>query len=115
MCGVLVREQPVVICQTHINENTGEIVRVRAAFPWAGDYLNVYDRFGLAGRRSVCAHNIHAGDAELARLAATPSAVSHCPCSNAVSAADYSRCGGIWRPVCVSRQAQTPARVSGSE
>jgi guanine deaminase len=52
-------------------------------FPWADDYLAVYERFGLIGPRSVLAHNIHASESELQRLASSPATIAHCPCSNA--------------------------------
>jgi guanine deaminase len=84
VCQALLREQPDLLFQTHLNENPEEIAEVRAAFPWAGSYLEVYDRYGLAGARSVFAHNLHAADGELQRLAAAGSAVATCPCSNAV-------------------------------
>lgn len=86
VCAALLREQPDLLFQTHLNENPEEIAAVRAAFPWAGSYLEVYDRYGLAGRRSVFAHNVHAADDELARLADAGSWVATCPCSNAVLA-----------------------------
>jgi guanine deaminase len=82
VCGALMREHPGVLFQTHMNESAEEIAAVRAAFPWAESYLAVYDRFGLASPRSVFAHNVHASDAELARLAELGAAVAHCPCSN---------------------------------
>jgi guanine deaminase len=53
-------------------------------FPWAQDYLAVYEKFGLAGRRCVMAHNVHATDSELMRMAAAGSSVAHCPWSNAM-------------------------------
>ena len=84
MCGALLREHPGVLFQTHLNENHQEIEEVRAAFGWAANYLSVYDRFGLAGRRSVFAHDVHGTDAELARLAESGSTVAHCPSSNAM-------------------------------
>jgi len=34
-------------------------------FPWAKDYLAVYERFGLVDARSVLAHNLHPTDDEL--------------------------------------------------
>jgi guanine deaminase len=83
VCATLMREHPDAIFQTHLNENTEEIAAVRAAFPWAHDYLAAYDRFSLAGSRSVFAHNVHTSDAELGRLHEAGSAVAHCPCSNA--------------------------------
>lgn len=83
VCATLMREHAGVLFQTHLNENLQEIASVREAFPWAESYLAVYDRFGLAGARSVFAHNVHPSDAELRRLAEGGSAVAHCPCSNA--------------------------------
>ncbi len=82
--GALAREYPDVLFQTHLNENCQEIADVRAAFPWAANYLAVYDRFGLVGPRSVFAHNVHPTDAELARLAESGAAIAHCPSSNAM-------------------------------
>jgi guanine deaminase len=84
VCQALLTETPDLLFQTHLNENPQEIADVAAGFPWAANYLDVYDRYGLAGSRSVFAHNVHAGDGELARLAASNSAVAHCPSSNAV-------------------------------
>ncbi len=82
-CAALMHEHPDVLFQTHLNENEREIAEVREAFPWAPNYLAAYDRFGLAGPRSVFAHNVHTSDTELCRLAGTGSSVAHCPCSNA--------------------------------
>jgi guanine deaminase len=84
VCSTLMREQPDALFTTHMNENMQEIADVRAAFPWAEHYLAAYDRFELAGPRSVFAHNVHVSDVELARLAETGASVAHCPCSNAV-------------------------------
>ena len=86
VCGALLGEHPGLLFQTHLNENSQEVAEVRAAFPWAASYLEVYDRYGLAGARSVFAHNVHATDGELERLAAAGSWVATCPCSNAVLA-----------------------------
>ncbi len=83
VCGTLLKEQPDLLFQTHLNENPQEIAEVREVFPWASNYLEVYDRYGLARPGSVFAHNVHAKDAELERLAASGSSVATCPCSNA--------------------------------
>jgi guanine deaminase len=83
MCGALAREHEGVRIQTHLNENRSEIGAVGRAFPWATDYFAVYERFGLCGPRAVMAHNVHPTESELERLAATGTAVAHCPCSNA--------------------------------
>lgn len=83
VCQSLMREHPDVRFQTHINENPLEISEVRRLFPGAGDYLGVYEQFGLSGPRSVMAHNVWATPGELERLAAARTSVAHCPCSNA--------------------------------
>ena len=55
---------------SHINENRSEIEFVAELFPWARDYLDTYERYGLVGCRSVFAHDVHGTDDELGRLAA---------------------------------------------
>jgi guanine deaminase len=83
LCRTLLQEHEGLRVQSHVNENRDEIRLVAERFPWAADYVTVYDRFGLTGRRTVFAHNVHATDAELERLAATETAIAHCPASNA--------------------------------
>lgn len=68
--------------QTHLSENTEELAATAAAFPGARDYLEVYERHGLVGGRSLLAHCIHLSDGEWDRLAAAGGAVAHCPDSN---------------------------------
>ena len=68
--------------QTHVSEDPFEIATVRSLFPDAIDYVDVYDRAGALGGRTVLAHGIHLSDRELARLVETGSHVSHCPASN---------------------------------
>jgi guanine deaminase len=83
MCGTLLAEHDGLRVQTHINESVAEIAEVPALFPWAEDYLAVYERFGLTGPRTVLAHDVHPTDSELKRLAAGRTAIAHCPSSNA--------------------------------
>jgi len=82
VCQTLVREHEGLRLQTHLNENPDEIAEVKRRFPWAVDYLAVYERFGLCGPRMVMAHDVHPTDSELGRLAAEGTSVAHCPCSN---------------------------------
>jgi guanine deaminase len=84
VCHTLVNEHDGVRVQTHINENLREIQEVARMFPWARDYLAVYERFGLSRAGAVMAHNVHPSDSELERLAASATAISHCPWSNAL-------------------------------
>ena len=68
--------------QTHVSEDPGEIAEVARLFPEARDYVDVYDRAGGLGERSVLAHAIHLSDRELARIVETGTRVAHCPASN---------------------------------
>jgi guanine deaminase len=83
VCQALLRENPTLRFTTHINENIREIEEVARLFPWAEDYLAVYERFDLIGRYSILAHNVHSSDSQLRRLAASRATIAHCPCSNA--------------------------------
>jgi guanine deaminase len=68
--------------QTHLSEDAGEIDEVRRLFPEARDYLDVYDRAGGVGERTILAHAIHLGEREVARLVESRAGVAHCPASN---------------------------------
>ena len=81
--GALVAAYPDVLMHTHLSENRGEIDFVASRFPDAADYLDVYDRFGLVGPRSVFAHCVHMSDRALARMAEAGSGIAFCPTSNA--------------------------------
>lgn len=70
--------------QTHLSESPAEVETVRRRFPAAKDYLDVYERAGLVGRRTLLAHVIHVSDDELRRIAASGATVVHCPTSNHV-------------------------------
>ena len=83
-CGALCADGPGdVLFTSHVNENPAEIQAVAELFPWSRDYLDTYERFGLVGRRSVFAHNVHVSGDELTRLAAADASIAHCPSSNA--------------------------------
>ena len=68
--------------QTHVSEDRGEIAEVARLFPEALDYVDVYDRAGGLGARTVLAHAVHLSDRELERLIETGTRVAHCPVSN---------------------------------
>jgi guanine deaminase len=68
--------------QTHVSEDPGEIEEVRRLFPEALDYVDVYDRAGGLGPKTVLAHAIHLADRELDRLVETDTRIAHCPSSN---------------------------------
>src|SRR3954452_18930753 len=68
--------------QTHVSEDRGEMAEVARLFPEATDYVDVYDRAGGLGDRTVLAHAVHLSDRELDRLVETRTTVAHCPASN---------------------------------
>ncbi|QQV76206.1 guanine deaminase [Sphingomonas aliaeris] len=80
--GDLVAAHPDVLMHTHLAENAGECAAVAERFPDARDYLDVYDRFGLVGPRSVFAHCIHMDDPAMARMAEAGAGIAFCPTSN---------------------------------
>jgi guanine deaminase len=82
LAGALWKEHPDVFVQSHISENKDEIAWVGKLFPQRQDYLDVYDHYGLTGRRAVLAHGIHLSEHELCRCHASGTALSHCPTSN---------------------------------
>ena len=81
-CQQLVKETPDVFVTSHVNENLREITEVATLFPDSRNYVDCYDRYGLLGRRTILAHNVHPQAAELSALAAASASVSHCPTSN---------------------------------
>ena len=68
--------------QTHLSEQTEEVAWVAELYPEARDYLDVYERYGLAGEGAVFGHAIHLVARERAALAASGAGVAHCPTSN---------------------------------
>ena len=80
--GAMLAAHPATLLHTHLSENGGEIEAVGARFADARDYLDVYDRFGLVGPRSVFAHSIHLSEREMGRLGAAGSGIAFCPTSN---------------------------------
>ncbi len=78
--GALAREYPDAYMQTHLDENLAEIAFVKRQFPWAATYLDVYERYGLLGPRSIFGHCIHLEESEVVTLArAVPSPPSARP------------------------------------
>lgn len=68
--------------QTHLAEDRAELREVARLHPDATDYVDVYDRAGGLGPRTVMAHSIHLSEREISRLAETDTAIAHCPASN---------------------------------
>lgn len=82
VAGALLADHPDVLLHTHLAENLRECAAVADRFPQAQDYLDVYDRFGLVGERSVFAHGVHLSDRACTRLAQSGAGIAVCPSSN---------------------------------
>lgn len=82
LAGKLLAEFPDVYMHTHLSENVNEVKLVAELFPHSDGYLDVYDRAGLVGAKSVFAHGVQLTDAEFQRLSEARSAIAFCPTSN---------------------------------
>jgi len=80
--GSLWASRPGTYMHTHVSESLREIELVRTLFPDLGGYVDVYERYGLLGKRAVLAHGVHLSEPDLARLHKTRTALAHCPTSN---------------------------------
>jgi guanine deaminase len=82
MAGALKAKYPDVHIHTHMSENKDEIKYVAELFPDTKDYLDVYERHGLVGDKTVLAHCVHLSADMCKRVSASGAAVSLCPTSN---------------------------------
>lgn len=82
MAGALCHDDPSLYMQTHVAENRAEVQWVKALFPEARSYLDVYAGAGLLHRRSVLAHGIWLDRADRDALRATGAQIAHSPSSN---------------------------------
>jgi len=82
LAGKLKRKYPSVYVHTHLSENKKEIAWVKSLFPKAKSYLDVYDKAGLVGEKSIFAHAIHLEKNEYKTLSKKNASVSFCPTSN---------------------------------
>ncbi len=82
LAGKLKEKYPTTYIQTHLSENQNEILWVKALFPEANNYLDVYLKAGLVKEKSVFAHAIYLEDEEYETLHKNGASVSFCPTSN---------------------------------
>jgi guanine deaminase len=80
--GALWREHPELHVQTHIAENREEVAFIAKLFPERKDFLDVYDHYGLVGRRAVLGHAIWFSESEFCRVHEREASIAHCPTSN---------------------------------
>ncbi len=80
--GQLWKEHPDCLMQTHLSEQTDEIVWVKELFPQSRDYLDTYEAQGLLREGALYGHAVHLTEREKARLAEAGASLIHCPTSN---------------------------------
>jgi len=81
--GALWAEHPDCLMQTHLSEQHEELAWVRELFPDHGDYLAVYEHFGLLGPGAIMGHSIYLSDREWDAIRDASASIAHCPTSNA--------------------------------
>jgi len=82
MAGALMREHSDLHMQTHLSENHAEIAFTQELYPWSKDYTDVYDHYGLLGKKSLFGHCIHLSEREADALSGSGSIAVFCPTSN---------------------------------
>ena len=82
LAGRLHAQFPSSYVQTHVAENRAEVEWVRALFPQARSYLDVYEQHGLLTAHTTLAHGIWLDPEDRARLRATQAVIAHSPTSN---------------------------------
>lgn len=70
--------------QSHLSENPDEVAWVGELCPWAENYGETYNRFGLFGKpeKAIMAHCVYSDEKEIARLKENGVFIAHCPASN---------------------------------
>lgn len=82
MAAALAAEHPETYIQTHLSENLAEIAYTKELYPHSKDYLDVYERYRLLGKKSLFGHCIHLSERELDAMSDTGSVAVFCPTSN---------------------------------
>ncbi|MGN6584086.1 MAG: guanine deaminase [Rhizobiaceae bacterium] len=82
VAGLLMREHPDCHMQTHLSENHAEIAFTQELYPWSKDYTDIYEHYGLLGRKSLFGHCIHLSNREADALSDSGSVAVFCPTSN---------------------------------
>ncbi|KAL2133439.1 hypothetical protein VTI74DRAFT_2325 [Chaetomium olivicolor] len=80
--GEIARRNPEMAIQTHFNEAEQEMKATRELFPQFGNETDLYEHYGLLGKRSILAHCCFMTDHEMERVRELGCGVAHCPISN---------------------------------
>lgn len=82
LCKEFTQSHPDAYAQTHVCENVNEIADTLSKFPWAEDYLGVYEKYGLVHEKSIYGHCIHLSESEWSRMVEKKAIFANCPISN---------------------------------
>jgi len=82
--GEIAKENPDLPIQTHFNEAEQEIQLTKELFPEFPNEADLYEHFGLLGKRSILAHCIFLDDYQMERVKALDCGIAHCPISTAI-------------------------------
>lgn len=96
-CQNLKKEFPDTWVNTHISENPAEITSLKQLHH-CPDYLSVYEKYELVGKKFTGAHGVYLSNDEFKRIAKADAAVSFCPCSNLFLGSGLFRLGKATDP-----------------
>jgi len=96
-CQRLKQEHPDCWVNTHISENPSEIRGVKE-FHQCQDYLAVYEKYGLVGKKFSGGHGVWLSDAEFRRVARADASITFCPLSNLFLGSGLFRLGRATDP-----------------
>ncbi|HXZ89571.1 MAG TPA: guanine deaminase [Candidatus Dormibacteraeota bacterium] len=96
-CQRLKEEHPDCWVNTHISENPSEIRGVKE-YHECPDYLTVYEKYGLVGKKFSGGHGVWLSDDEFRRIARVDASVTFCPLSNLFLGSGLFRLGRATDP-----------------
>jgi guanine deaminase len=96
-CQNLKREFPDTWVHTHISENPSEITQLKQLHQ-CEDYLSVYEKYDLVGKKFTGGHGIYLSDSEFRRIAKADATITFCPCSNLFLGSGMFRLGRATDP-----------------
>ncbi|HKM49911.1 MAG TPA: guanine deaminase [Candidatus Bathyarchaeia archaeon] len=96
-CGRLKKEHPDCWVNTHVSENPAEILGVKELHH-CPDYLAVYEKYNLVGKKFSGGHGVWLSDDEFCRIARADASVTFCPLSNLFLGSGLFRLGRATDP-----------------
>ncbi len=96
-CQNLKKEFPDTWVHTHISENPSEVTLLKDLHQ-CDDYLAVYEKYDLVGKKFTGGHGIYLSNDEFRRIARADAAITFCPCSNLFLGSGLFRLGRATDP-----------------